>query len=76
MYEIQRNAPEVPVDPGGAGVKSPERIAMEQLQVGDAFMADTYEAMQRARWARPRLAPKQFSVRKVGGQGWQVRRTK
>jgi len=73
-YVIERNAPEVPADPGGTLPKSPERIAMESLDVCDAFMVDAHEAMQRARWIRHRLRPKKFTVRKVGGEGWQVRR--
>lgn len=75
-YEIIRNAIEVEVLPGGREAKTEERAVMERLRVGDAFIVGEFSAMQTARWARARLYPKRFSVRKLAdGRGWQVRRT-
>lgn len=48
---------------------------MEAMEVGDAFVATEHSAASRARYARYELAPWKFTVRKVPGQGWQVRRT-
>lgn len=73
-YEIIRNAVEVDPLPGGT-VKTQERLTMERLRVGDAFVATEHDGMLRARWARRSLAPKKFTVRKMtDGSGWQVRR--
>lgn len=75
-YEIIRNAAEVDQLPGGAAFKTEERETMERLRVGDAFIVGDHSAMLRARWARARLYPKRFTVRKLGdARGWQVRRT-
>lgn len=73
-YAVLQNAPEVPV-PVGSRVKSPEREAMERLQVGDAILITDAERVRTARDARYRLQPRKFTVRKIAGKGWQVRRT-
>lgn len=75
-YEIIRGAAEVEPLPGGSVFKTQERETMERLRVGDAFVIAEFAAMQRARWARARLYPKRFTVRKLAdGRGWQCRRT-
>lgn len=73
-YQIVRSMPEVPVT-APQRTKSDERITMERLGIGDGFWTTEYDAAGRARSARFELAPKKFTVRKVPGQGWQVRRT-
>jgi hypothetical protein len=73
-YVIERAAAPAPLPLGGA-VKSEERLAMEQLNVGDAFMVTNAARLGTTRRARYALAPKMFTVRKVTGKGWQVRRT-
>jgi hypothetical protein len=73
VYEILKNAPEAPMPL--ATPKTPERVAMEQLEVGDAFVVKKEGAMLSARTARYRLKPKMFTVRQLAdGEGWQVRR--
>lgn len=75
MYAIQRNAPEVPIDHGMRFEKSAERKTMEQLGVGDAFMVTEAARVNAVRTVCHALKPATFTVRKVAGQGWQVRRT-
>lgn len=73
-YVIERGAapatPELP-----QRQKTQERLAMEQLAVGDAFTITTFEAWERASWARRHLVPRKFTIIKVARVGWQVRRT-
>lgn len=74
-YEIVRNMPETGALPGGRPA-APEREAMQQLEVGDGFWITEYERVRPARDARRALVPREFTVRKVPNQGWQVRRIK
>jgi len=71
-YEIIRAATPAPVH--YARSKSIERLTMEELEVGDAFMVHDYDAHLRCVYARAEMKPKKFSVRKVPSKGWQVRR--
>lgn len=76
-YEIVKGMPEVPHNKGGAGYcKSQERIAMEALEVGDGFYITDAARVGTAKATCFYLRPKVFTVRKVAGVGWQVRRTK
>lgn len=72
MYEIIRAAAPAPVLL--TRPKSVERLTMEELSIGDAFIVRSHEAHMRCVWARADMKPKKFSVRKVPGVGWQVRR--
>lgn len=72
-YEIVRNMPSRESQPPYRD-RSPERIAMEQLEIGDGFWITDERRLSTARSARYGLHPKLFTIRKVSGQGWQVRR--
>lgn len=73
LYPIIRGAQPAGVVHAGK-VKTKERATMERLDVGDAFMVDTYTKYTAVRGVRYELKPKKFSVTKVPGQGWQVLR--
>lgn len=75
-YAIVKAMPVAPVRPTGGAVKTPERLAMEQLEVGDGFWITDPARRVVARNARKTLTPKGFTVQRVAGQGWQVRRIK
>lgn len=72
LYQITRGAPDIPM---AHSRKTPVRLTMEALEVGDAFIVDNWTDATRAIDARKRMAPKRFSVRKLPvNAGWQVRR--
>lgn len=73
-YEIQKNAQAVEPMQGGTP-KTEVRTTMEALEVGDAFVVPTEAERDQARYARYRLKPKEFTVRRLEAGGWQVRRT-
>lgn len=73
-YQIIKDAPEPLRSQQPGKPKTPERQTMELLEVGDAFMAPTEQAATRARNARYELRPRKYTVRKIAGEGWQVRR--
>jgi len=55
-------------------VKSPLRIALEAMQVGDSIFLDTHEQHEFVRGSRKALHPMVFTTRKVEG-GWRAWRT-
>lgn len=74
LYPIMRGA--APAPAVGVVPKTKERLTMEALGIGDAFIVSTAVAQERCRNVRKELPDKKFTVRKMpDGSGWQVRRT-
>lgn len=72
LFQITRGAPDIPMSHAR---KTPVRLTMETLEVGDAFVVDNFKDAQRAIDARKAMSPMRFSVRKLPrNAGWQVRR--
>lgn len=72
-YEIVKG---VPPPPPKRAAWSPEREAMERMEVGDHFIVGDPSRVDAARWAQFVLKPKKFIVQKqADGSGWGVWRT-
>lgn len=54
--------------------RTEERLTMERLAVGEAFMLGEATHRRRAIDAARYLRPKVFTVRKIPGRGWEVQR--
>lgn len=52
--------------------RTPLRLELDALEVGQSFLTDTQEEYRRARSLITHIGNKRFVTRKCGGEGWRI----